>query len=102
MGARVIPKSGSKEGSTFIYDVLTRKPDDMPTEDPDILLGHCDNVGLTISVRGGMAHGTEQEVLLHEILHAAYNAAGAPFDRARTKDMDGGEVEELSSEHAYA
>lgn len=49
-------------------------------------LGQCDPDGLTIAIRAGLHPLKEAEVLLHEVLHAAY--AGAALREFQGKDPE--------------
>jgi len=82
----------------FVYSIALKPHDEMQKIEGSErqLMGHCDHLRLAIMLRNDMAPGAIAEVLLHEILHACYNAAGSPIEAANTTGMDNCDIEELA------
>lgn len=50
------------------------------------LIGHHNPGTLTVSMAPGLVVGAQREVLLHELLHACFNAAGQPVSDGSEED----------------
>lgn len=50
------------------------------------LIGHHAADTLTIAMQPGLAVGAAREVLLHEVMHACFNAAGQPISDDHEED----------------
>ena len=61
----------------FTYEVKLGGPE---FAEDTRLLGHCDHRKLEIALLPGLADDATVEVLLHEILHACFNAVGQPLE----------------------
>lgn len=79
----------------FVYTITTATEAALKEVDAKGLMGHCDHVSLIISLREDLALGAMQEVLVHEILHACYNAVGQPLN-TMGKDMDPDDIDEFA------
>lgn len=53
--------------------------------EPD-LMGRAQHHTLEVAIRPGLAAGAEREVLVHELLHCCFNAAGQPMPAGPEED----------------
>lgn len=69
---------------------------------PDELLGECDTDTQTLAIRDGQPLESEQDTILHEVLHAVDEAMGLKLKEAQVKGIATGLLAVLKDNPALA